>query len=273
MADNIKPHVADRVKKIREWENANNFTEAKDNPQFKLYKNYYVPTQIVKRGKNVLSFGVGGHVGFEKELVYENQELDVDLYDPTPFSIRLWDRIRHISSRVKITNQSSQTRNIQVSNKLNYNAFAYNKDNGTFPFYYDPTRKLDQRASEVSKFKQSFSLIKIGNHFKSVDVKAKNLETIMQEKDYESVDIIKADIEGLWWDFAHEVLDKKIDVKFIALELELNFEKDERVEPALDKAQIVCDKFKANNYDVIINRKRGKLMLELLFVRRDSYEG
>ena len=77
----------------------------------------------------------------------------------------------------------------------------------------------------------------------------------------------------MWWDFAHEILDKKIDVKFIALELELNFEKDEKVEPALDKAQIVCDKFKANNYDVIINRKRGKLMLELLFVRRDSYEG
>ena len=79
MADNIKPHVAERVKKIREWEKYNNFTEAKDNPQFTLYKNYYVPTSIVKTGKNVLSFGVGGHVGFEKELVYENLDLNVDL--------------------------------------------------------------------------------------------------------------------------------------------------------------------------------------------------
>jgi hypothetical protein len=106
-----------------------------------------------------------------------------------------------------------------------------------------------------------------------VDVKAKNLETIMKELDLSSVDILKADIEGLWWEFGNEVLDKKIDFKFLAMELELNFEKDEKVEPALEKAQILCDKFKANNYDVVINRRRDKLMLEMLFIRKDAYEG
>ena len=68
------------------------------------------------------------------------------------------------------------------------------------------------------------------------------------------------------------MLDNDIDCKFIAMELELNFEKDEQVEPALDKAQIICDRFKAKNYDVVINRKREKLMLEMLFIRKDAYE-
>jgi hypothetical protein len=106
-----------------------------------------------------------------------------------------------------------------------------------------------------------------------VNVQAKNLETIMKEFGISSVDMLKADIEGLWWEFGNEVLDKKIDCKFIAMEFELNFEKDEKIEPALDKAQLLCDKFKANNYDVIINRRRDKLMLEMLFIRRDAYEG
>jgi hypothetical protein len=88
-----------------------------------------------------------------------------------------------------------------------------------------------------------------------------------------SVDIIKADIEGLWWDFGNEILDKKINCKFIALELELNFEKDGKVETALEKAQILCDKFKENNYDIVINRRREKLMLEMLFIKKDAYEG
>jgi len=120
---------------------------------------------------------------------------------------------------------------------------------------------------------QSFSLVKRQEHFEYVNVQAKNLETIMRELDLTSVDILKADIEGLWWEFGHEILDKKIDCKLLAMEFELNFEKDEKVEPALEKAQILCDKFEADNYDVVINRRRDKLMLEMLFIRKDSYEG
>jgi len=94
----------------------------------------------------------------------------------------------------------------------------------------------------------------------------------MRELDLSSVDMLKADIEGLWWEFGNEVLDNKIDCKFVALELELNFEEGEKIEPALDKAQLLCDRFEANNYDVVINRRRDKLMLEMLFIRKDAYE-
>ena len=274
MADKIKSHVVERVKLIREWESKNNFKEAKDLPGFKLYKNYFVPESIAKTSKTLLSFGVGGNVGFEKELAWDNKDIKAELYDPTPRSVALIRAIIKESSRKKIREESdpfSSDQNMAVAKRLHFNPVAYAEVNGTLPFYYDPEREPDKK--EVRNQLQSFSLVKRQEHFESVNVQAKNLETIMKEFGISSVDMLKADIEGLWWEFGNEVLDKKIDCKFIAMEFELNFEKDEKIEPALDKAQLLCDKFKANNYDVIINRRRDKLMLEMLFIRRDAYEG
>jgi len=284
MADRIKPHTVERVKLIREWENKNNFKEARDLPGFTLYKNYYVPKSIVERSKTVLSFGVGGNVGFEKELAWDNKDIHIEMYDPTPRSVSLIRAITQGSSRRKIQEESNPfngDQNMTVSKRLKFNPVAYAEVNGILPFYYDPDREPEKnevngkaRSKEeiIRNQDQSFSLVKKHEHFESVDVEAKNLETIMRELDLSSVDILKADIEGLWWEFGHELLDKKIDCKFLAMELELNFEKDEKVEPALEKAQILCDKFESNNYDVVINRKRDKLMLEMLFIRRDTYE-
>ena len=274
MADKIKSHVVERVKLIREWESKNNFKEAKDLPGFKLYKNYFVPESIAKTSKTLLSFGVGGNVGFEKELAWDNKDIKAELYDPTPRSVALIRAIIKESSRKKIREESDPfggDQNMAVAERLHFNPVAYAEVNGTLPFYYDPEREPDKK--EVRNQLQSFSLVKRQEHFESVNVQAKNLETIMKEFGISSVDMLKADIEGLWWEFGNEVLDKKIDCKFIAMEFELNFEKDEKIEPALDKAQLLCDKFKANNYDVIINRRRDKLMLEMLFIRRDAYEG
>ena len=283
MADRIKSHVIERVKLIRAWESKNNFKEAKDLKGFKLYKNYFVPESIAKTSKTVLSFGVGGNVGFEKELAWDNKDIQAELYDPTPRSVALIRTIIRGSSRKKIRDESDSSghQNVSISKRLHFNPVAYAQVNGTLPFYYDPEREPGQlkingkkRSKEevVRNLEQSYSLVKRQEHFESVDVKAKNLVTIMRELNLSSVDILKADIEGLWWEFGHELLDKKIDFKFLAMELELNFEKDEKVEPALEKAQILCDKFKVNNYDVVINRKRDKLMLEMLFIRKDAYE-
>ena len=273
MADRMKSHVIERVKLIRNWENKNNFKEAKDLPGFKLYKNYFVPESIAKTSKTLLSFGVGGNVGFEKELAWDNKDIKAELYDPTPRSVALIRAIIKESSRKKIREESDPfggDQNMAVAERLHFNPVAYAEVNGTLPFYYDPIREGE--GFTIENAKQSFSLVKRQEHFESVDVEAKNLETIMRELDISSVDMLKADIEGLWWEFGNEVLDNKIDCKFVALELELNFEEGEKIEPALDKAQLLCDRFKANNYDVVINRRRDKLMLEMLFIRKDAYE-
>ena len=76
-------------------------------------------------------------------------------------------------------------------------------------FYYDPKR--EEEIIAVRALTQSFSLIKGEKHFESVEVETKNIQTILQELKWNSVDIIKADIEGLWEEFGNELLDNKID--------------------------------------------------------------
>ena len=271
MADKIKPHVVERVKLIRQWEAKNGFKEAKDLSGFKLYKNYFVPESLVANAKSVISFGVGGNAGFEKELAFDNPNLHVNMYDPTPRSIRLIESIIRASSYKVVGTRTDTVENIDAINRIKFHPVAYSDTGtGTQAFYYDPEKEERLHPDEAL---QSFSLVKREGLTAHVLVATKTLRTIMGELALSNIDIIKADIEGLWYGFAHEILEHKIDCKFVALELELNFEKDEKVEPALEKAQSVCDLFKANNYDVVINRRRDKLMLEMLFIRRDAYEG
>ena len=270
MADKIKPHVVERVKKIREWEAKNNFSEAKDLTGFKLYKNYYVPESIVKQTENVISFGVGGEVGFEKQLAYDNNQLKINLYDPTPRSVALIQQIIRSSSYKKVSARNDSPKNMQAVARIKFHPLAYGNAVGKQAFYYDPT--VEEQESPARAL-QSFSLVKREAHYKHVLVDVSNLRSIMSGLQLNSVDIVKADIEGLWFEFANEILDNNIDCKFVALELELNFEPDEKVEPALNKAQLVCDKFKQHGYNVVINRRRDKLMLEMLFIRKDVHEG
>ena len=69
------------------------------------------------------------------------------------------------------------------------------------------------------------------NNIDSIDVNCKNLETIMQDLSWQYVDIIKADIEGMWWEFCNELLNKNIDFKILITEFELNFVKGYRRSP------------------------------------------
>ena len=98
---------------------------------------------------------------------------------------------------------------------------------------------------------------------------------IPQEDRYEMVrscryvdEIIEAAPLVMTKDF---LLDNKIDFKYLATEFELNFDKNINI--ALDRATKLCNKFRDNNYTVILNRKRDKVMLELLFIRKDVYAG
>jgi hypothetical protein len=56
----------------------------------------------------------------------------------------------------------------------------------------------------------------------------------------------------------------------LATEFELIFDD---IHTALAKAKAVVEKFESHGYKAFLNRKRDKLMLEMLFIRRDLYEG
>lgn len=263
MADRIKPHVVERVKLIRQWEKDMDLQEAKD-IGFQRYHNYYAPPELIKNSKTVLSFGVGGDIKFEKLMLHENENLNIELFDPTPYTV---ENIRWIKFKSAMIQLNDDDRSHYLANKINFTPIAYGPTNEKQMFYYDPNREKDIEAP--SALTQSFSLLKGEKHFKSVEVETKNIQTILQDLKWNSIDIVKADIEGLWEEFGNELLDNKIDFKYLATEFELNFDSD--ITTALDRATNVCNKFKDNNYVVIINRKREKLMLELLFIRKDIY--
>ena len=77
MADRIKPHVIEKVKLIREWENKMQLKEAKK-LNFIKYHNYYAPSRLINESKTVLSFGVGGECKFEKLMLHENDNLKIE---------------------------------------------------------------------------------------------------------------------------------------------------------------------------------------------------
>ena len=84
MADRLRPENVEIVKQIREFEKQNIIRKH----NFKLYRNYYVPEDLVKKSKNVLSFGVGGDANFEKLICFDNTSLDVRMFDPTPYTVK-----------------------------------------------------------------------------------------------------------------------------------------------------------------------------------------
>ena len=266
MADIMKPHVAERVAIIRQWETDMNLSEAKD-IGFNKYHNYYAPKGIVSNSSTVLSFGVGGECKFEKLILNENKNLDLYMFDPTPRTKRLIEGILFNSAKRDINNKIL---NEELAKKIKFFPYAYNHTSGKNQFYYDPYKEGKKKNGSTESLLQSFSLKKQNDKFESVLVDTMNITDIMKKFNLHSVDIIKADIEGLWQEISDEIIDNKINIKMLATEFELIFYD---IDTALAKAKVVVDKFKSNGYKAFINRRREKLMLEMLFVREDLYEG
>ena len=209
--DKIDPQKIVEIRKIQKWQKQN-VPETAIAKGFKKYKNYYVPEKVVKNSVRVLSFGVGADVKFEKLMCKDNQNLQVKLFDPTPMTTKYIGEIIKKSSAETV----GSFWNIKIARKcFEYKPIAYAPVNGTQQFYYPKeTVQNDQgQIQEVGALnsKKSFSLfnnhIKKG-HVNSVQVKCQNLQSIMEEIGWNDVDIIKTDIEGMWWDFGQELLDK-----------------------------------------------------------------
>ena len=94
-------------------------------------------------------------------------------------------------------------------NNMVLHQVAYAKDNGNMKFYYD--------KNDLSKCYSLLPLPQFGEDPAYIDVPCKNLTTIMQE-DMPQVDIIKADIEGVWYDFCTEILTYDVPFKAFLIE-------------------------------------------------------
>ena len=160
---------------------------------FKAYQNYWIPEEIVKQATKVYSFGVHRDVRFEQRLCLDNNTLEIKCYDPTPDSVKLFET------------------NFPGKDKMTYHQLAYAKDNGSMNFYYD--------RNDTAKCYSLIPLPQFGKDPAHITVETKNLQTIMAD-DMPNPDIIKADIEGVWWDFCREIIDQDIQFKAFLIEFE-----------------------------------------------------
>ena len=242
---------------------------------FKRYQNYYVPEELVKNAKRVISFGVGTDVRFEKLMCADNNELNVRLFDPTPMTAKFYKRILYTSGRRQLKRLMADISvvNHRISlEQLKYKPIGYSPKNGIQKFYF-PATNTDGNWSSAHRVINSFTLFDNNKNFPvddnhridSVDVECKNLQTIMEDLKWNQVDILKTDVEGLWWEFGQELLEKNIDFKYWVTEIEFNvgYSNDE----ILDKIEELCKQFKNKGYEVYTNRVRdNKRVCELIFV-------
>jgi len=110
-------------------------------------------------------------------------------------------------------------------------------------------------------------LIDQGNSLETIEVECKNITTIMAELEWDSVDILKTDVEGLWHDVGKEIAN--LDVKYWVTEIELTV--GMTIEEAFDKVRELYNLHRTK-YNIYINRKRSKKMMELIFFRKDIDE-
>jgi len=207
---------------------------------FKQYKNYWLPENIVRESKNVLSLGVHRDVGWEQSMLRDNANLNIHCYDPTPDTVRLFKE------------------DFYGKNNMTYHQIAYAKDNGTMKFYYD--------KNDLSRCYSLLPLPQFGENPEHIEVPTKNLKTIIQD-DMPEVDIIKADIEGVWFDFCREILDNNINFKAFLIEFEVKLINNEE---SLKQYEDLLKEFKSKGYSIYLNRPRDKCLSEAIILNEKA---
>jgi len=203
---------------------------------FKQYKNYWLPENIVREGKNVLSLGVHRDVGWEQSMLKDNPNMNIHCYDPTPDSVKLFET------------------NFEGKNNMTFHQVAYNKDNGKMKFYYD--------KNDLTRCYSLLPLPQFGENPAYIEVDCKNLKTIMSD-DMSQVDIIKADIEGVWFDFCREILDNDINFKAFLVEFEVKLIDNET---SIKQYENLLQEFKDKGYKLYLNRPRNKILSEAVII-------
>tara|TARA_Y100001937_G_scaffold92448_1_gene125184 strand:- start:4368 stop:5060 length:693 start_codon:yes stop_codon:yes gene_type:complete len=207
---------------------------------FKQYKNYWLPEKIVRQSKNVLSLGVHRDVGWEQSMLRDNANLNIHCYDPTPDTVRLFKE------------------DFYGKKNMMYHQIAYAKDNGTMKFYYD--------KNDLSRCYSLLPLPQFGENPEHIEVPTKNLKTIIQD-DMPEVDIIKADIEGVWFDFCREILDNNINFKAFLIEFEVKLIDNEE---SLKQYEDLLKEFKSKGYSIYLNRPRDKCLSEAIILNEKA---
>ena len=205
---------------------------------FAKFNNYWLPREVVEQSTNVLSYGVHRDVGFEQEMCELNPNLNIHLYDPTPDTIKMWEG------------------NFPHKDKMTYHQKAYAQGGEKMKFYYN--------KNDLTKCYSLLPLPQLGGGADFIEVDTINLEKSLNDVNGK-VDIIKADIEGVWFDFCREVLDLNVDFKAFAIEFEVKLIDNDL---SIRHYEELLKEFQRKGYDLYLNRPRNKILSEAIILKK-----
>jgi len=206
---------------------------------FAKFNNYWLPREIVEQSTNVLSFGVHRDVGWEQEMCELNPNLNIHCFDPTPDSVSLFES------------------NFPHKDKMTFHQVAYMDTKGTAKFYYN--------KNDLTKCYSLVPLPQLGGGSDYIEVETNNLTNIMQEINMPEVDIIKADIEGVWFEICREILDNDINFKAFLVEFEVKLIDNDL---SIRHYEELLKEFKSKGYDLYLNRPRNKILSEAIILKQ-----
>ena len=159
------------------------------------YGGFYVSPKHLKNIRPlVYSFGIGEDVSFDCEIM-EKYGAEVWAFDPTPRSIAFIEK-KNLSKKFIFTPVAISTMDGEVN-------FCMPKNEKNI----------------------SGSLVKHSNvdHRDSITVKALSLNSIMRQNSHTKLDVLKLDIEGSEYDVVENILQTKIPITQIVLEIHDRF--------------------------------------------------
>lgn len=169
----------------------------------------FIPNKIFTSGSIIYSFGAGEDLHWEVEVV-KKIKCKIFLFDPTP---RSYDHFIEFSERTKAKEEYFSTLNLpykankEILDKIKFNKIAlWNKDE--FVKFFEP-----KNSNDVS---HSITNIQLSENY--IEVKAMRLSSIMKSLKHDSIDYLKLDIEGAEYEVIEDLLNGKLNVKFIYLE-------------------------------------------------------
>lgn len=201
------------------------------NKHWQRFKQYITPDHIRKSAKNMWSFGVGHEIYFEQNIISQNKDIKIYTWDPTPVSLNLIKKLN--------------IKNIQHTPK------AYDPTDRTLTFY-----TIDRKGKVWSLENYCPELL-----VDTIKVETESIKSIANRLGKE-VDLIKADIEGRWYEICTELFNEQIKPKCAVFEFEMYFDEPNVEFKKLDE---IIEKFQSMNYKVFTNRINKGPHVELIF--------
>ena len=218
------------INACRQYETRFNFPQTNG---WTVHYQYNSPDVIRKNMKVMWSFGVSKEINFEEGIRKDNSSVKIYTWDPTPIAL--------------ITVKKSPA-------NVTHTAKAFDPSERPMNFYTTHHKKKCWSLENHDP----------GNLVDTMTVETENMDTIVARLGT-NVDMIKADIEGRWYELWHGMVKHNILPSFVTIEFEMYFN---NIHIEISKLDEVVDWFKQNNYNVYLNRKLTGPHVELCFYKQ-----